>query len=266
MPSSPGRDAVGDDGAYRSTGCGPRPLARRAIRHRVARRADSGTHGGVPSMRSPRHLSRCSKAPNKALEPQSMRADEMLEDGIGERRSDLSPAGFHLQLTLGAATGPRSPSRVVGAARRHRVRIPRKGHMRPTTRHVCLGMEYASPPMRRDDAIREDFPMRLTMMAVALISGLSLAVVANAAAATPRIRRDVQRRVDRKARHARLSRLQESCVKAAISASQAAQAAGNNDDDAANGARATAACREQSPPPRRTKALRAAFRACVSAG
>ena len=46
---------------------------------------------------------------------------------------------------------------------------------------------------------------------------------------------------------------------------EAAQIAGDSDDDAANGARANAACREQSPPPRRTKALRAAFRACISA-
>lgn len=55
------------------------------------------------------------------------------------------------------------------------------------------------------------------------------------------------------------------CVSAAVAATKAARTAGDNDDDAANSSRAAAACGAQTTPPLRTKASRAAYRACVSA-
>lgn len=55
------------------------------------------------------------------------------------------------------------------------------------------------------------------------------------------------------------------CIAASIAATKAAHDAGNNDDATANRGRAAAACRVEFPPPRRSKARRAAFKACVSA-
>src|SRR5689334_21696145 len=55
------------------------------------------------------------------------------------------------------------------------------------------------------------------------------------------------------------------CIAAAVAAARVARTAGDNDDATVNEARATAACRTQFPPPRRTRAKRAAFRACVAA-
>ena len=55
------------------------------------------------------------------------------------------------------------------------------------------------------------------------------------------------------------------CIAAASAATAAADEAGDNDDATANKTRARTACRTEFPAPRRTKARRAAFKACVSA-
>src|SRR4029077_3316631 len=59
-------------------------------------------------------LPRRAKASDKAFETKSVRVDETLERGVAQRGAELLPAGFHLALTLGANTGPRSPGRVGG--------------------------------------------------------------------------------------------------------------------------------------------------------
>jgi hypothetical protein len=57
----------------------------------------------------------------------------------------------------------------------------------------------------------------------------------------------------------------KACVAAAIAATQAAQEAGDNEDGVADASRAVVACKAGFPPPRKTKALRASYKACVSA-
>ena len=101
---------------------------------------------------------------------------------------------------------------------------------------------------------------------VVLAALLSLAVTAGAGAATPAQygAKCNDAWTGKRGTHA-YRVYKKGCVAAAVAAAQAARTAGDNDDAAANTSRATKACREQSPPPRKTKALRAAFHACVSA-
>ena len=57
----------------------------------------------------------------------------------------------------------------------------------------------------------------------------------------------------------------KACMTAAIAATRAAHTAGDNDDATADASRAVVACKAGFPPPRTTKALRASYKACVSA-
>jgi hypothetical protein len=103
-------------------------------------------------------------------------------------------------------------------------------------------------------------------IAVVLAAVLSLAVTAGAGAVTPAqygAKCNAAWTGKRGTHDYRVYK--KSCVAAAVAAARAARSAGDNDDDAANSSRATQACGEQSPPPRKTKALRVAYRACVSA-
>jgi hypothetical protein len=103
-------------------------------------------------------------------------------------------------------------------------------------------------------------------LAVVMISALSVAVVSEAGATTPPAYGTTCNASWTGKRGTQAYRAyKKGCVAAAVAAAKAAQEAGDSDDDAANATRAAAACRVQSPPPRKTKAARAAYRACVSA-
>jgi hypothetical protein len=104
------------------------------------------------------------------------------------------------------------------------------------------------------------------MLAMVLAAAVSVAVAADASAAT---RTQVGKKCDAAwtGKHGTKAyrAYKKGCVKAATAAVKAAHDAGNNDDATANRSRAVAACRTQFPAPRNTRAKRKAFKACVAA-
>ena len=108
--------------------------------------------------------------------------------------------------------------------------------------------------------------MRKTIgVSIVLAAALSLAASAGASAAAPAYGATCNTAWSGKRGTHDYRVFKKACVAAAITATRAAKAAGDSDNAAADASRAAAACRAQYQPPRRTKVVRDAYRACVSA-